>query len=216
MNILDPTTLIQSGGLILIGAIVFAESGLLIGFFLPGDTLLITAGVFAAQAKLPLGWLLLIIVVAAVVGDNVGYSIGRGTGSRIFKKKDGVLFRQEYLQEAENFYEKHGGKTVTIARFVPIVRTFAPVVAGAAKMDRKKFMVYNVVGALIWGVSVTLLGYFLGSRIPNIDHYLLPAVIIAMLFTFSPPIIHILRDKESRRRINLKIKKMLTYLKLGK
>lgn len=216
MNFLDPATIVQSGGLLLIGGIVFAESGLLIGFFLPGDTLLITAGVFAAQGKLPLGWLLLIIVVAAIIGDNVGYSIGRSTGSKIFKKKDGLLFRQEYLIQAEDFYEKHGGKTVTIARFVPIVRTFAPIVAGAAKMARKKFMIYNVAGALLWGVSVTLLGYFLGSKIPNIDSYLLPAVLLAVAFTFLPPLIHVLKEKKTRAAIESKIKEFLRYIKLYK
>lgn len=209
MNILDPTTIVQSGGILLVGAIIFAESGLLIGFFLPGDTLLLTAGVFAAQGLLPLFWLLLTIVIAAILGDNVGYSIGHKTGHRIFKKKDGIIFRQEYLSRAETFYETHGGKTVTLARFIPIVRTFAPIVAGAAKMERRKFMIYNLTGALAWGVGVTMLGYFLGNKIPNIDKYLMPAVLIAMVFTFSPPIIHVLKDPKIRAHLVYKAKSLI-------
>ena len=195
MSIFDPETIVQSGGLLLIGAIVFAESGLLIGFFLPGDTLLFSAGFFAAQGKLPILGLLAMIVFAAILGDNVGYSIGKRTGKKIFKKEDGILFRKEYIQKAEEFYEKHGGKTITLARFVPIVRTFAPVVAGAAKMDRKRFMMFNIAGGLTWGLSVTLLGYFLGNKIPNIDTYLLPIVLGAVILTTASPVLHILRDK---------------------
>ncbi len=199
MDFLHPETIVQSGGLLLIGAIVFAESGLLVGFFLPGDTLLFSAGFFASQDKLPLGWLLLIVVAMAIIGDNVGYSIGYKAGPRIFKKKDGMLFRQEYIERAETFYKEHGGKTITIARFVPIVRTFAPVVAGAGKMDRKRFLMFNALGATVWGAGVTLLGYFLGTKIPNIDKYLLPVVLLAMIVTFSSPIIHIIREPKARK-----------------
>lgn len=204
---------LQSGGVLLVAAIVFAESGLLIGFFLPGDTLLFSAGFFAAQDKLPIEWLLPAIVIAAVVGDNVGYSFGRKVGHKIFTKKDGIIFRQEYLQSAENFYEKHGGKTVTLARFVPIVRTFAPVVAGAAKMPRKRFMYFNIVGALVWGVGVTILGYFLGDLIPDIDKYLLPVVSVAIALTFVPPLLHILKDEKTRKTLNDTIKQKLHRIK---
>jgi membrane-associated protein len=213
---INPEQLIQSGGVLLVAGIVFAESGLLIGFFLPGDTLLFTAGFFASQDKLPLVWLLIATVLAAVIGDNVGYSIGRRTGHRIFKKKDGILFRAEYIEQAEKFYEKHGGKTITIARFVPVVRTFAPVVAGVAKMDRKRFMLYNIAGALMWGVGITMLGYALGSKIPNIDAYLLPIVGLAMLFTFAPPLIHVLKDAETRSRLWVAIKQKLRFVTLNK
>lgn len=198
---MDPETIIQSGGLLLIGLIVFAESGLLIGFFLPGDTLLFAAGFFASQRHLPLLLLLAIVVVAAIAGDNVGYSIGRRTGHRIFRKKDGIFFRHEYLARAEKFYNAHGGKTVTLARFIPIVRTFAPIVAGAAKMDRKRFMLFNIAGALVWGVGVTLLGYFLGNVIPNIDTYILPVMAITTPLVFAPPLIHVFKDPISRKRI---------------
>jgi len=211
---INPEHLLQSGGVLLVAAIVFAESGLLIGFFLPGDTLLFTAGFFASQGKLNIVFLLIATVIAAIIGDNVGYTIGRRTGHRVFKKKDGILFRSEYIEQAEKFYEKHGGKTITIARFVPIVRTFAPVVAGVGKMDRRKFMFYNVIGATIWGVGVTLLGYALGSRIPNIDKYLLPVVGLATLFTFGPPIVHILKDKETRTKLWQAILAKLKFLRL--
>ncbi|NBU33161.1 DedA family protein [bacterium] len=198
---IDPSHIIQAGGVLLVAFIVFAESGLLIGFFLPGDTLLFTAGFFASQGQLHLGWLLFAIVLAAIIGDNVGYTIGQKTGNKIFKKKDGIFFRQEYIVKAEEFYEKHGGKTITLARFLPIIRTFAPVVAGVGNMNRKKFMMFNIAGALLWGVSITLLGYYLGSKIPNIDKYLLPAVLIATVFTFAPPLIHVFKDAENRKKV---------------
>lgn len=198
-------SLIQSGGLLLIAAIVFAESGLLIGFFLPGDTLLFTAGFFAATGQLPLGWLILAVVLAAIAGDSVGYSIGRRTGHRIFRKEDGLLFRQEYIAKAEAFYQEHGGKTIILARFIPIIRTFAPLVAGVGNMPYKRFLTFNVIGATVWGAGVVLLGHWLGSKIPNIDKYLLPAVLLATVFTFSPVILHIIRDKKSRQAIIKKI-----------
>lgn len=198
---IDPEHLLQSGGVALVAAIVFAESGLLIGFFLPGDTLLFSAGFFASQGQLPLGILLVSTVVAAIIGDNVGYTIGQRTGKKIFHRQDGILFRAEYIKRAEEFYEKHGGKTITIARFVPIVRTFAPVVAGVGSMDRKKFMFYNVMGATAWGVGVTMLGYLLGNRIPNIDKYLLPAVGLATVFTFGPALFHVLKDPVTRKKL---------------
>jgi membrane-associated protein len=192
-------------GLGLVAAMVFAESGLLVGFFLPGDTLLFTAGFFAAQGRLPLGWLLVVVVIAAIAGDSVGYTIGRRTGDKIFRKKDGLFFRQSYIQDAEVFYEKHGGKTIILARFIPIVRTFAPLVAGVGKMPYKRFLSFNIIGATAWGAGVILLGHWLGSKIPNIDKYLLPAVLVATLFTFSPVILHIVRDKKVRHDLWAKI-----------
>jgi len=203
-------TMIQSGGLLLIGAIIFAESGLLVGFFLPGDTLLFTAGFFAAQGKLPLGWLMLVVILAAIAGDSVGYMIGRRTGHRIFSKEDGILFRKSYIHDAEEFYQKHGGKTIILARFIPIIRTFAPLVAGVGKMPYRRFLSFNVIGATLWGGGVILLGHWLGSKIPNIDKYLLPAVLVATLFTFSPVLIHLARDKQARRKLWAKISRSKT------
>lgn len=208
-SILDVEKLIQSGGLLMIAAIVFAESGLLVGFFLPGDTLLFTAGFFAAQGQLPLIPLLITLIVSAILGDNVGYSFGRRTGHRIFNRKDGVIFRQEYLLKAENFYEKHGGKTIILARFVPVIRTFAPIVAGAAKMPREKFVLYNVVGAGLWCFGVTMAGFWLGSKIPNIDSYLLPIIGLAMLLSFGPAVWHLLKDPLTRKKLWESIKTQL-------
>lgn len=198
---LDVVHIIESGGLLLIGLIVFAESGLLVGFFLPGDTLLFTAGFFAAQGKLSLFWLIMTIITAAVVGDNVGYSIGKRMGRRIFSRKDSLFFRHDNIIKAELFYKKHGGKTVILARFVPVIRTFAPLVAGVGDMSRKKFFAYNVVGAVTWGAGITLLGYFLGSRIPNIEAYILPVLAAASLLTFGPTIWHLFKDERIRSDI---------------
>jgi membrane-associated protein len=202
--------IVESGGVLIVGLIVFAESGLLIGFFLPGDTLLFTAGFFAAQGKLPLGWLIGMIIIAAIIGDNVGYSIGKHTGKKVFRKKEGIFFRREYIDQAQAFYEKHGGKTIILARFVPIVRTFAPLVAGIGEMDRKRFVMFNVIGAVTWGAGVTLLGYFLGTKIPNIDAYIEPVIGAAMLFAFAPTIFHVskdlLRRRKSRRIIKAELK----------
>jgi len=197
-------------GLILVGGMVFAESGLLVGFFLPGDTLLFTAGFFAAQGKLPLGWLILVVILAAIAGDSVGYTIGRRTGHKIFRKQDGLFFRQEYIAKAEAFYKDHGGKTIILARFLPIIRTFAPLVAGVGNMPYKRFLSFNVVGAAAWGGGVILLGHWLGSKIPNIDHYLLPIVLLATVFTFSPVVLHIIKDKKLRHDLWQKLTRRST------
>ena len=212
----DIEGLIRSGGILLVAAIVFAESGLLIGFFLPGDTLLIAAGVFAAQGKMNIALLIAAVVVAAVLGDNVGYSIGRRMGKRVFTKQDSLLFHKENIRRAAQFYEDHGGKTIVLARFVPIVRTFAPVVAGVGKMPRRRFMLYNVVGGTLWGAGITLLGYFVGSKIPDIDKFVLPTILVVMLATFGPALYHILHDPANRKRLADKFKLLLRNLALNK
>lgn len=199
---MSPEHILESGGLLAIAAIIFAESGLLIGFFLPGDTLLFSAGFFAAQGKLPLAWLLVIVTLAAIAGYETGYEIGARFGRKLFKKQDGVIFRQEYVMRAEKFYEKHGGKTVILARFIPIVRTFTSVVAGISAMPRKKYFIYNVIGAVPWCVGITLLGYWLGSRIPSIDKYILPVIGVVMLISFGPPLYHIFSDPKTRQKLS--------------
>lgn len=193
--------IINAWGILAVALIIFAESGLLIGFFLPGDTLLFGAGLAASQGRISLPWLLIAVIVAAILGDNVGYSIGHRTGHRIFKKKDGILFRQEYLEKASDFYKRHGGKTIIIARFTPIVRTFAPVVAGASKMPRNKFVLFNVTGGVLWGGGMTLLGYFIGNRIPHLDQYI-ELVIFGVVFgSLALSITHILAKKQSRQAL---------------
>ncbi len=203
-------------GLIAIGATVFAESGLLIGFFLPGDTLLFGAGLLASQGTFNIWVLIAVVIVAAIVGDNVGYSIGRRTGPRMFKRKDGILFHQDQLQKAEAFYEKHGGKTIILARFVPIVRTFAPVVAGASKMPRERFMLFNVAGAILWGGGVTLAGYWLGQRMPWLENYIDPVIIGIIVISIASALVHLLRDKNTRQALSLKIRSMLSKVALNK
>jgi membrane-associated protein len=202
---INPESIAQAG-IWLIALIVFAESGLLIGFFLPGDTLLIAAGVLAAQGVLPIEATIAAIVIAAIVGDNVGYTIGQYSGKRLFHKKDGILFRREYVERSQAFYDKHGGKTIILARFIPIVRTFAPVVAGIGKMPRGKFFFYNVIGALIWGVGVTLLGYWVGSRIPHIGEYLEYALLFVISMSFLPAAYHIIKDPRSRKLVMRRLK----------
>jgi membrane-associated protein len=209
-------SIISAGGILLVAAIVFAESGLLVGFFLPGDSLLFGAGLAASQGKFSLLWLIIAVVVAAIVGDNVGYSIGRRAGPRIFKKKDGILFRQEYLQKSEDFYEEHGGKTIILARFTPIVRTFAPVVAGAGKMSRKKFMFYNVIGGMLWGAGLCILGYVIGARIPHLDKYIELVIIGVMVISLALAFGHLLKDAKTRAMMKNGIKHGLRKVFLNK
>ena len=191
---LDVTHLIESGGLLLIGIILFAETGLLVGFFLPGDTLLLSAGVFAAQGKLTLAWVLVVTILASILGNVAGYQIGKKGGKHVFNKSDGLLFRREYIVRAEKFYKDHGGKTILFARFIPIVRTFAAVVAGIAQMNFGIFMGFNILGGILWGGGLTMLGYWFGSRIPNIDHYVLPVVLLAMSVSLAPMLYHLSKN----------------------
>lgn len=198
---IDVTGLIQSGGLLVIALIVYAESGMMVGFFLPGDTLLLSAGVLAASGQFPIELTVAVIALAAVLGDNTGYIIGRTMGRRLFKKKDGIIFRQEYVQKAEKFYEKHGAKTLLIAHYVPIVRSFAPLVAGVGKMNRTQFFMYDLIGASSWAILITLLGYWFGSRIPDLDKYIAPVVLAVMVISFGPMVWHIIRDPKARRAL---------------
>lgn len=187
-----------------VAAVVFAESGLLIGFFLPGDSLLFSTGflIHAGILNVNIHLAVFIIFIAAVLGDSVGYWFGRKAGPRIFKKPDARLFKQEYIKRAQTFYEKHGGKTIILARFVPIVRTFAPIVAGASHMNYRRFLTFNIVGGLLWAAGVTYLGYALGGVFESmgieIDHILLPLIAVIILISILPAIIHLFRDKRLR------------------
>jgi membrane-associated protein len=173
---------------IAIWGIIFAETGLLIGFFLPGDSLLFTAGILAGQGKLDIWMLTLGVFVFAVLGDQVGYTIGQKLGPRLFSKPDSKIFQQEYVERTKTFFGKHGPKTIIIARFVPIVRTFAPTLAGVGEMPRSTFLKYNVIGAFLWAVGLTLLGYALGDAIgEDIDTYLLPLIALIILVSLIPP-----------------------------
>lgn len=198
--------LIQSFGPLLgylaIWAIIFAESGLFIGFFLPGDSLLFTAGVLASQGLLNIVILIIGSFIFAVLGDNVGYTTGKTFGRRLFQKEDSFLFHKKHLVKAQSFYNKHGKKTIVIARFMPIVRTFAPIVAGIGVMKYRTFFVYNLIGGFIWTFGVTLLGYFLGSLIPpdQIDKYLLPIILLIIVISVVPSIIHLIQENRSTKR----------------
>lgn len=200
----DLVELIKWAGVFGVAFIIFAESGLLIGFFLPGDSLLFTAGFLVQTGILPVNLVAFIalLFVAAVLGDSVGYTFGRRVGRKIFDRPNSRLFKQKYLLEAEAFYEKHGKKTIILARFIPVVRTFAPIVAGTAKMNYRTFLAYNIIGGFLWTAGVTSLGYFLGAFFTSIglgiDTVLLPIVAIIILISIAPPIIHILKEKKNR------------------
>lgn len=204
-------SLIKTLGYLGILAITFAESGLLIGFFLPGDSLLFTAGFLASQGYLDLRWLIIIAVLGAVVGDSVGYAFGLNLGPRIFSKKDSWLFNQEYIAKTKTFYAKYGGKTLILARFMPIVRTFAPILAGVGVMRYRSFVIYNITGGILWVVSLSMLGYFLGSVVPNIDHYLIPIIALIIIISVSPTVIHIVKDKHQRAKLFNFLKTLLKY-----
>ncbi|MDN5274880.1 MAG: conserved rane protein of unknown function [Candidatus Saccharibacteria bacterium] len=193
--------------LLVIALIIFAESGLLIGFFLPGDTLLFTAGFLVNVGKLHVDIHLVVLVVflAAVLGDGVGYLFGKRVGRRLFNRPNSRLLKQENIQRAEDFYEKHGAITVIIARFIPVIRTFAPIVAGVGKMSYRTFLTYNVIGALLWAGGVTYAGFYIGEMLHkigiNIDTILLPVMGIIVVITFLSPAIHALSSKDKRAAI---------------
>jgi membrane-associated protein len=203
----DVTQLVQAGGLLLIAAIIFAESGMMVGFFFPGDRLLFIAGILAAGGTLPLGWTLLVIAAAAILGDNIGYEIGKRLGPKLFRKKDGIVFRLEHFMRAEKFYEKYGSKTMLVAHFIPVVRTFAPVTAGAGKMPRRKFMIFDAIGDTAWTVLIVLLGYYLGSRVPGIENYIEPVLLAVIVIFLTPTIYHIFKDPKIRGALTSKFRK---------
>jgi membrane-associated protein len=199
VNMFSASHIISSGGLLLIAAIIFAESGMFVGFFFPGDTLLIGAGVVAAEGKLSLIGLIVVVIAAAILGDNTGYQIGKRYGRKLFNKPDGLIFKKEYITQAETFFDKWGSKSMLLSHFVPVIRTFAPAVAGAAKMDRRSFFVFDAIGDSAWAVLVCLVGYFFGKKIPNIDHYILLGVAAVMIITLTPTLYQITKTLTARR-----------------
>jgi membrane-associated protein len=210
MHFLDPAHLIESFGYLGLFLIVFAESGLFFGFFLPGDSLLLTAGLFAykshvgsapAGVNLDIGVLLPLLFAAAVLGDNVGYWFGKKTGPPLFNREESLFFKRRNLLAARAFYERHGGKTIVLARFMPFIRTFAPIVAGAVEMPWRRFMLWNLVGGLLWAVGLTLAGYSLGSLFPPevLDKYFVIIVLVVIVLSVLPTAIHVW--KESRHVI---------------
>ena len=207
--------LISTIGVLGIAGIIFAESGLLVGFFLPGDSLLFTAG-FLVQADIisfNIYLLMALLFAAAVLGDNVGYSFGKRFGRRLFKKQDSLFFHKENLQRAEEFYQKHGPKTIVLARFVPVVRTFAPIVAGISHMQRRTFVIYNLLGGFLWAVGLTYLGYSAGGIIErygiNIEFVILGIIFISVL----PPFIHVFKEKSARDSVRKAIIAYFNHLR---
>lgn len=198
---LNVTHLIQTGGLLLIALVIFGESGMMIGFFFPGDTLLFSAGILAATGKLGLVPTLIAIALSAIAGDNVGYHVGRKLGRRLFKKPDSAIFRKEHIDRAEAFYEKHGSKTMLVAHFIPVVRAFVPVTAGAARMPYGQYAIFDAIGDIAWTLAMTLLGYFVGSRIPGIANLIDPILIIVVIVFLAPTIWHVARDPKIRKAI---------------
>ncbi len=185
-DFIDPVTLIKSFGIVGIIFIIFAESGLFFGFFLPGDSLLLAAGLLASQGFLNIWALSLGSFIAAVLGDAVGYWFGRKIGPKIFIKEDSIFFHKKHVHRAKIFYEKYGSKTIILARFIPIIRTFAPILAGVGQMRYKKFALYNVIGGFIWAIGASWAGYILGNYVPDIEHYILPIIFIIIIISFWP------------------------------
>jgi membrane-associated protein len=197
----DVKALVAWGGYVGLTSIIFAETGLLIGFFLPGDSLLVTAGLFASQPRFGLNvWLLGgLLTAASILGNAVGYMIGKMSGPRLFRREESLLFKPRYLKQASDFYERHGGKTIILARFMPIVRTFVPVVAGAAGMPYGRYTFYNVTGGILWIWSLLLIGYFLGRYIPGIDEHIEKLILAVIVLSLLPAIIHWQKARRGKR-----------------
>ena len=198
-------TILGAVAYIIIFGIIFAESGLLIGFFFPGDSLLFAAG-FLSSAKIPQSsqtylniWILIAIVfVGAVAGDSVGFTFGFRVGRKLFQRENSRFFNKENLLKAQNFYERHGTKTIVLARFIPVIRTFAPIVAGIGKMNYRTFIIFNILGGALWSASVPLAGYYLGKAIPGIDKYLVPIIIVIIVVSAIPAILNFLRSRKKK------------------
>src|SRR6266404_5610613 len=189
--------LIRSGGAPLISAIVFVETGFFVGFFLPGDSLLVTVGIFSAAGVIPLKWLLMPVMFCAIVGDQIGYWIGRSAGAALYRREDSFFFRRSHLQRAHDFYEKYGGRAVILARFIPIVRTFCPPVAGAAKMPYSRYLLFDFLGGVFWIGTMILSGYSLAHLIPNIGQRIHYVILVVIFLSLLPPIISVLRKQRT-------------------
>jgi membrane-associated protein len=196
---MNPESLIETFGTLGLLLIVFAESGLLVGFFLPGDSLLFTAGLLTARGVLNLPVIMIGASLAAIAGDQVGYLIGKRAGPALFKRPDSRLFQQKNVERAHAYFEKNGPKTIILARFIPVIRTFTPVVAGVGRMEYRRFVTFNVIGGVLWGAGVTLLGRILGDTIPDIDKWLLPIIVVIGAVSFVPVILELLKMRREGR-----------------
>lgn len=229
----DLTQFAQTAGplaaLLIVALIIFAESGLLIGFFFPGDSVLFTFGFLvqgSSSFKIDLNIHLVVITlfVASVLGNSVGYLFGKKIGPRLFKRPNSLLFKQENIQKAQDFYDKYGGKTLIMSRFIPIVRTFVPIIAGVGKMTYKTFLLFNIIGGALWIGGVTYLGYFLGYYLSklgiNVDTILLPIILVILVASIAPALYHLLKDKSQRQAIwtatKIELQKVLNRKKAKK
>ncbi|MFA6050129.1 MAG: VTT domain-containing protein [Candidatus Paceibacterota bacterium] len=197
MHFLDPKFLIEGAGLVGVIMIIFAESGLFFGFFLPGDSLLFTAGLLASQNLLNPYILYFGCLVAAIAGDSVGYAFGKKVGPKLFSKEESWFFNKKHIERSQAFFAKHGKKAIILARFTPIVRTFTPILAGVGSMEYKTFLTYNIVGGFLWVTSMVVGGFWFGKLIPNPDKYILPIVAIIVILSILPSIISIWRNRKS-------------------
>lgn len=196
---LDPLTLVRTGGYIGVAALIFSESGILLGIFFPGDSLLFTAGVLAGAGFFNIALLIGVASAAAILGDSVGYWFGKKVGVRIFTKEDSFFFKQSYIAKTRAFYAQYGNFAIIMARFVPIVRTLAPMLAGVGEMPYRTFLISNMAGGILWATSITLIGYLLGAAIPNISHYLLPLTLVVIVISVLPIIWHVLRERKAKQ-----------------
>lgn len=194
---LDPVAIVKAGGYLGIAILVFAESGLLFGIFFPGDSLLFVAGLLSAGGFLAIQPLILIVVVAAILGDSVGYWFGANVGESFFHRKDSRFFKQAYVTRTRDFFKTYGGRAIVLARFVPIVRTIAPILAGVGSMHYSRFILFNILGGLLWGVGMLSLGFFLGSVIPDSEKYVLPLSLVIIVISFFPIFTNLLRGKKA-------------------
>src|SRR5581483_5260521 len=209
---LNADHILQVGGILAAGLIIFAESGLLVGFFLPGDTLLIPAGILASQNKLNIYLLLPTVAVAAILGYQVGYAVGENAGPRVFTRKGGLFFRKDYIPRTEAFISRHGGKSMILARFIAVVRTVIPVIAGVGKMPKGKFLFYNIVGAVTWTCSLVLGSYWIGQRVNNIDKFIVPIILIGIIATAGGELWFLLRSAKSREQFVKSLREEWNYL----
>lgn len=191
----DPRLIISTLGTFGVIAIIFLETGAFFGFFFPGDSLLFTAGLLASQGLISFPIIVIAVPLAAIIGDSVGYAFGKKIGPALFVREDSFLFKKHYVTSAQKFYEKYGKKTIILARFIPVVRTFAPIIAGVGNMEYKTFLSYNIIGGVVWTWATLWLGYGFGSVIPDPDRYILPAVIVIIILSSLPPVVEILRNR---------------------
>jgi membrane-associated protein len=196
---MDLKELIIAAGYLGLFSVIFAESGLLFGVVFPGDSILFTAGFLASQGVFDITALTVGCFVAAVLGDNVGYTFGYRVGRKLFNRQDSFFFSQDNLRRAEEFYARHGGQAIILARFIPAIRTLAPIIAGVGQMRYRKFFIYNVTGGLLWAVGITLLGYYLGTSVPGIDKYIIPVLGLIIVASILPPLVEILKNPQRRQ-----------------